>query len=102
MTDAMARGSAEPTTPKTMRDPVSSLIRMLVLLLVAGLVLVPLYPTVFGGLKTPGELRVNPFGLPEQWLWGNYWSMLTGSKLWHIMGNSLSVGILTVVLTLAV
>ena len=36
--------------------------RYLVLLLVAGLVLVPIAATVLGGFKDLGELRTNPFG----------------------------------------
>jgi raffinose/stachyose/melibiose transport system permease protein len=45
----------------------SLLPRYLVLLLVAGLVLVPIAATVLGGFKDLGELRTNPFGLPHTW-----------------------------------
>lgn len=85
-----------------LKDPNKSLARMLVLILVACVVLVPLITTMVGALKSPGELRTNPFGLPEQWLWSNYWDMLSGSRLWSILGNSLFVGAWTVALTLAI
>lgn len=43
------------------------LARLLVLALVASLVLVPLVAVAVGGLKTMGELRTDPFGLPDAW-----------------------------------
>ena len=49
--------------------------RWLVLLLASGLCLLPLWATVIGGFKTPGELRTNAFGLPRQWLFDNYVSI---------------------------
>jgi hypothetical protein len=36
--------------------------RWLVLLLASGLCLLPLWATVIGGFKTPGELRTNALG----------------------------------------
>lgn len=71
------------------------------LLFVAGLVVVPLLATVLGGFKDLGELRINPFGLPERWVLGNYGSILSGPMLWRMLGNSLLIALLTVALTLA-
>ncbi len=48
-------------------------LRYAILFLVAGLVLIPLVATALGGFKSLGDLRVNPFGLPAQWEWRNYW-----------------------------
>lgn len=79
---------------------VSAALRQGVLLLVAGLVLIPLAATVLGGFKTLGDLRVNPFGLPVQWQWQNWIDILGGSRYWQQMGNSLLIAGLTVVLTL--
>ncbi len=72
------------------------------LLFVAGLVIVPLLATAIGGFKELGELRTNPFGLPDVWLWQNYWGILSSWRYWQILGNSLFISSLTVVLTLAV
>ena len=55
--------------------------RWLVLLLASGLCLLPLWATVIGGFKTPGELRTNAFGLPRQWLFDNYVSIATERSL---------------------
>jgi raffinose/stachyose/melibiose transport system permease protein len=107
-------------------NPIASLYRLLVLALVAAIVIVPLLATAVGGFKSLGELRVNAFGLPEVWVWKNYWdilvpaelqeaaawqdlsqwgtnlAMLAGHKYWQFLGNSLTIALLTVFLTLAV
>jgi len=80
----------------------ASLARLLALFVVAGFVLIPLVATVLGGFKTKGELRTNPFGLPEHWLLDNFAEVLTAPHTWQMLGNSLSVGTFTVLLTLAV
>lgn len=83
-------------------SPAGSLARLLVLFLVAGFVLVPVVATALGGFKTLGELRTNTFGLPLEWIWTNYADVLTRPRVWQMLGNSLSIGIFTVALTLAV
>jgi raffinose/stachyose/melibiose transport system permease protein len=80
---------------------IAPVLRYAVLFLVAGLVLVPLVAAVLGGFKSLGDLRVNPFGLPAQWEWENYWSILSGARYWNLLLNSLVIALLTVILTLA-
>jgi raffinose/stachyose/melibiose transport system permease protein len=80
---------------------IAPVLRFAILFMVAGLVLIPLLATVLGGFKSLGELRVNPFGLPAQWEWANYWSILSGPRYWQLLLNSLVISVLTVVLTLA-
>jgi raffinose/stachyose/melibiose transport system permease protein len=70
-----------------------------VLFVVAAIVLIPLLATVLGGFKSLGELRVNPFGLPAEWEWRNYWEILVSGRYWQLMWNSLVISTLTVVLT---
>ncbi|WP_421723238.1 carbohydrate ABC transporter permease [Bauldia sp.] len=79
-----------------------SLTRWLVLCLVAGIVIVPLLATALGGFKTQGELRANPFWIPSDWQWENYWDILSTWRYWEILGNSLYIAAVTVALTLAV
>ena len=76
------------------------LFRVAILLIVAGVVLIPLFATVVGGFKELGELRTNPFGLPQVWLWDHYSGILIGKRYWLMLGNSLFIGIVTVALTL--
>jgi len=82
--------------------PLSGLPRLLVLCLVGALVVVPLVATAVGGFKELGELRTNPFGLPQIWQWQNYWGILSSERYWRILGNSLFISSATVALTLAV
>lgn len=74
----------------------------LFLALIAAFVAVPLLATALGGLKTLGELRTNPFGLPETWEWENYAGILFSGRYWQLLWNSLVISSLTVVLTLIV
>jgi raffinose/stachyose/melibiose transport system permease protein len=71
------------------------------MIIVAAIVIVPLLTTALGGFKTLGDLRSNAFGLPHDWMWSNYWDILTGVRYWRQMGNSLLIAVLTVVLTLS-
>lgn len=94
MSDALAAG----------RRPLDlvPLYKGLFLALIAAFVAVPLLATVLGGLKTLGELRTNPFGLPESWEWENYTGILFSQRYWQMLWNSLVISSLTVVLTLIV
>jgi raffinose/stachyose/melibiose transport system permease protein len=82
------------------KPPAASIWTYAILIIVAGIVLVPLVTTVLGGFKTPGDLRANPFGLPATWMWENYAGILGGSRYWLQMWNSLLIAVLTVALTL--
>jgi len=78
----------------------SLLPRYLVLLLVAGLVLVPIAATVLGGFKDLGELRTNPFGLPRAWHFENYWGILSHGRYWQMIFNSAVIATFTTALVL--
>jgi raffinose/stachyose/melibiose transport system permease protein len=78
----------------------SLLPRYLVLLLVAGLVLVPIAATVLGGFKDLGELRTNPFGLPRKWHFENYWGILAHGRYRQMIFNSLVIASFTTALVL--
>jgi raffinose/stachyose/melibiose transport system permease protein len=79
-----------------------ALARLAVLLVFAGFVLGPLTVAVFGGFKTNGELRIDPFGLPAVWNTEFYATLLGDPSFWRYMGNSLVISLLTVLLTLIV
>ena len=72
----------------------------LLLTAAAALVLVPIAATVLGGFKDLGELRVNPFGLPQQWHFEHYAGILGGERYWRLIGNSLIFASSTTALTL--
>jgi raffinose/stachyose/melibiose transport system permease protein len=93
MTSSVARYD----TPVT----IAPVLRYAILFVVAGGVLIPLLTTALGGFKSLGDLRVNPFGLPSQWEWMNYWEILASGRYWQLMWNSLIIAVLTVILTVA-
>lgn len=93
----MTSTTARYDTPVT----IAPVLRYAILFIVAGGVLIPLLTTALGGFKSLGDLRVNPFGLPSQWEWMNYWEILASGRYWQLMGNSLIIAVLTVILTVA-
>jgi raffinose/stachyose/melibiose transport system permease protein len=107
MTDALAPSDfAAPSAPKPTdsgrRLPIATQAYLYTsLIIVAAIVIIPLVTTMLGGFKTLGDLRSNAFGLPHDWVWSNYWDILTGNRYWRQMGNSLLIALLTVTLTLA-
>ena len=78
----------------------TALAKVLFLTVVAVFVATPLLATVLGGFKSLGELRTNPFGLPQVWEWQNYGGILMSKRYWQLLGNSLVISTMTVVLTL--
>jgi raffinose/stachyose/melibiose transport system permease protein len=78
----------------------TALAKVLFLSVVAVFVATPLIATVLGGFKSIGELRTNPFGLPQVWEWQNYGGILLSKRYWQLLGNSLIISTLTVILTL--
>lgn len=70
----------------------------------AAVVLVPLYLAVVGGLKSSGQLAVDPLGWPDPLIWKQYGDLLTGSvgTFWRALFNSLVVAAGTVLITLLI
>ncbi|ESX90837.1 thiamine ABC transporter ATP-binding protein [Mesorhizobium sp. LSHC412B00] len=73
-----------------------------VLMFFTGFVLGPLTVAVFGGFKSNGELRSNPFGLPAQWNLEYYSGLVGDPSFWRYLGNSLFISLATVLLTIIV
>jgi len=78
----------------------AALYKALFLAVLVVFVATPLVATVLGGFKSLGELRTNPFGLPQAWEWENYGGILMSKRYWQLLGNSLIISTMTVVLTL--
>ena len=101
---AASRASGESTRGGFSSRPFAGVVRLAqyaALILLAGIVLVPLAATALGGFKTLGDLRANPFSLPNVWVWSNYWDILSGARYWRVLGNSLFIAAFTVFFTLA-
>jgi raffinose/stachyose/melibiose transport system permease protein len=82
-------------------DPVA-LYKALFLAVVVVFVATPLLATVLGGFKSLGELRTNPFGLPQAWELEHYASILFSKRYWQLLRNSAIIATLSVLLTLIV
>lgn len=76
--------------------------RATVLMLVTAFVLGPMLVTFLGGFKSAGELRTNPFGLPQVWQTEYFAAILSDTAFWRYLGNSLFISMMAVFLTLIV
>lgn len=61
--------------------------------------IVPFYTTALGGFKEIGELRVNPFGLPQNWDPVRFVEIIGGPRYVSSLLNSLLVALGSVVLS---
>ena len=83
-------------------------LRVCGLLIVVGLVLGPMLAALFGGFKTNGELRVNPFGIPSNWDFSAYQAILSPPgdsdkpTIVQLLFNSVIVSTLTVTLSILI
>jgi raffinose/stachyose/melibiose transport system permease protein len=55
-----------------MRKALRQFFPLLILTLIAACVLYPFVFVILTSLKTTNEVRINPLGMPENWLWQNY------------------------------
>jgi raffinose/stachyose/melibiose transport system permease protein len=72
--------------------------------ILALVVLVPLYMAIVGGMKSNGQLLTDPIGLPNPADLNNYVNLLMGTvgSFWRNMGNSLLISAATVAIALIV
>ena len=86
-------------TASRKRRPAISVVQWITLLVVAAFVIVPFYTTAIGGFKEIGELRVNPFGLPQSWDPARFAEIIAGPRYVPSLLNSLLVALGSVVLS---
>ena len=87
-------------TASRKRRPAVSAVQWVTLLVVAAFVIVPFYTTAIGGFKEIGELRVNPFGLPQSWDPVRFAEIIGGPRYVPSLLNSLLVALGSVVLSI--
>lgn len=71
--------------------------RYFIALLIAGLVLIPLFMTLLGAVKTTPDLLANPIGAPDRIHWENFDGILQSAIFWIQLRNSLFVMLATAI-----
>lgn len=64
-------------------------------LLLIGVMLGPVLYIVIGGFRTNSQITVDPAGLPDPWVGGNYTDVLTSDTFWRQVGNSTIAAVAT-------
>ncbi len=81
----------------------SGIVRYVILVVVAGVILVPIGYAVLGGFKTNGQLVGDPVSiLPSPWVFSNYTDVIFGANaavFWREAGNSLIIAAIAVTAT---
>jgi raffinose/stachyose/melibiose transport system permease protein len=83
------------------RGLVRAIVSYAITLGVAATIVVPLVYTVIGGLRTTGELRADPIGLPADWYPATYLEILQDDRFWDELANSLVIALAATFLTVA-
>ena len=88
-----------PAARSRRRRPEISALQWVTLALVTLFIIVPFYTTVLGGFKEVGELRTNPFGIPQSWDPVRFTEIIFGPTLFRSLVNSMIIALSTVVLS---
>jgi raffinose/stachyose/melibiose transport system permease protein len=72
-----------------------------ILIIVAGVILVPLAYAVLGGFRDNGQIGNAPIGVPNPWVPTNYTEVLTSATFWRQLGNSMLIATITTVVAVS-
>ncbi len=90
------RASEPKTTMARVRGMDRSVyLSILVGLVGVGLTLGPVLYLVLGGFRSQADLAANPTGLPDPFVWQNYWDIISQPIFWRQVANSTFVAIAT-------
>jgi raffinose/stachyose/melibiose transport system permease protein len=84
-------------------ERVFTAINLLICIIISFIVIIPIASAVLGGFKSLGQLRLDPFGFPQPFMWENYWNIIASARspFGIYFFNSSVIMILTVVLDVA-
>jgi raffinose/stachyose/melibiose transport system permease protein len=98
-----AASSIGRRTPRVVRLRLSDIVRYGILVVVAGVVLIPIAYAVLGGFKSNGQLVGDPVSIiPNPWLLSNYTDVVLGPNaavFWREAANSLIIATVAVTAT---
>lgn len=80
---------------------VSGVIVFLMLTLLGISFIVPFLFLLFNSLKTRTDYIQNPFGLPQEYVWSNFTTMISQFEIQHYMLNTLFISMMTIVLVIS-
>ncbi|MDN4481217.1 carbohydrate ABC transporter permease [Demequina muriae] len=93
--DVKKRRSSQSRARTRLGGDSSIYVTIFVALIAVGLTLGPILFLGLGGFRTNGQIAEDPTGLPNPWVWQNYWDILTGSTFWEFTLNSAIISIAT-------
>lgn len=91
MGSAAATASADvagPAVVRQFRRLVGRSLRYVVLVVVAGVIVIPLAYAILGGFRDNGQIGNAPLGWPDPWVPTNYTEVLASADFWRQLGNS--------------
>jgi raffinose/stachyose/melibiose transport system permease protein len=95
--------STGPRTARLARPSLSGGVRYAILVIVAGVILVPIGYAILGGFKSNGQLVGDPASLiPSPWVLSNYTDVIFGANgavFWREAANSLIIAVVAVTAT---
>src|SRR5512141_1247933 len=92
---------SERTTSDHLTAAAGWIARWIILVVLAGLIVVPIAYAALGGFKDNFQLSVNPIALPNPWISSNYTDVLASGSFWQQLGNSLLIATVTTVTVVA-
>ena len=98
----MASTSLTPVTHVQRSVSLGDIAKYTICILVSLIVIIPIVTTILGGFKSSGELLANPFALPHSFAGANFIEILSTSRFWQVVRNSLVVMIATAVISVTV
>ena len=93
--DVKKRRSSQSRARTRLGGDSSIYVTIFVALIAVGLTLGPILFLGLGGFRTNGQIASDPTGLPNPWVWENYWNILTGSTFWEFTLNSAIISVAT-------
>jgi raffinose/stachyose/melibiose transport system permease protein len=73
------------------------ILHYIIAVLIAFVVFVPLMMTLFGAIKTTGDLLYRPLGMPDRIHWENFDGVLQNPSFWVQLRNSLTIMLATAI-----
>jgi raffinose/stachyose/melibiose transport system permease protein len=101
----MATETKALVSERTVGDQLSAaagtILRWVVLIVLAGLIVIPIAYAALGGFKDNYQLSVNPMAVPGPWITSNYTDVLASETFWQQLRNSLLIAVVTAVTVVA-